>query len=262
MTTNSAPLRTGGIAAARDYAELPVWQKAIALAEQAFTLSKDFDSKELRRELCAAATRIATHIAAGSGKPNEQGILNSYFDAQAASAELDTLITLAERLGELKEEHAQPLQEERAAVTRLLVGMRHGLKVEAKDEKRKEREVQTRDREHAERKERFDRKPKRDYGDRAPRERSDRDTGREERQYKPRGDKPYGERKPRGEGEYKPKRDFGDRKPRGDGDREYKPRRDFGDKPRGERKPYGDKPRGDRKPYGDKKPFKKDFRKD
>lgn len=96
--------------------------------------------------------RIATHIAAGSGKPNEQGILNSYFDAQAASAELDTLITLAERLGELKEEQAQPLQEERAAVTRLLVGMRHGLQVEAKDEKRKEREVATRDREHAERK--------------------------------------------------------------------------------------------------------------
>lgn len=253
MTTNSAPLRTGGIAAARDYAELPAWQKAIALAEQAFTLSKDFDSKELRRELCAAATRIATHIAAGSGKPNEQGILNSYFDAQAASAELDTLITLAERLGELKEEDAQPLQEERAAVTRLLVGMRHGLKVEAKDEKRKEREVATRDREHAERKERFDRKPKRDF-DKPRGERPD----REERQYKPRGE--FKKRDDRGERggdrEYKPKRDFGDRKPRGDGDREYKPRRDFGDKPRGERKPYGDKP------YGDKKPFKKDFRKD
>jgi four helix bundle protein len=252
--TNSAPLRAGAISASRDYAELPAWQKAIALAEQAYNLSKDFDAKELKREFVAAATRIATHIAAASGKPNEQGILNCYFDAQAAAAELDTVTVLAQRLGELKEEDAQAFQSDREAIARLLAGMRHGLKVEVKDEKRKEREVAERDREHAERKERFDRKPKRDFDKpRGDRERPD----REERQYKPRG-------------EYKP------RTPREDGEREYKPRRDFGDKPRGDKKPYGDrKPRGksfgDKKPYGDKprggksfgdKPFKKGPRRD
>ena len=245
MTTNSAPLRTGSIAAARDYADLPAWQKAIAVAERAYHLSESFAASSLATELRAAAARVATHIAAGSGKPNEQGILNSYFDAQAATAELATLTTLAERLGYISAEDAEAFAAEREAVARLLVGMRHGLKVEAKDEKRKEREVAGRDREHAERQERFERKPKRDFGERAPRERSDRDTGREERQYKPRGDKPYGERKPRAEGE-----------------REYKPKRDFGDKPRGERKPYGEKKAyGDKKPYGDK-PFKKGPRKD
>src|SRR5688572_3733863 len=96
-TTNSAPLRAGGIAAAREYQDLPAWQKAISLTERAYALSEIFPAQALANELRAAAARIATHIAAASGKPSEQGILNSYFDAQAACAELSTLATVAER---------------------------------------------------------------------------------------------------------------------------------------------------------------------
>lgn len=252
MNTQST-LRTGGIAASREYQDLPAWQKAITLAERAFQLTDAFPAREhagLAADLRAAATRIASHIAAASGKPTEQGILNSYFDAQAAMAELATLVTLAERLGFLNEADATAFSAERDEVSRLVVGLKHGIKVEAKDEKHKAREVATRDREYAERQERAERKPKRDFGDRPQRERPD----REERQYrKPRGE--YGDKPPRREysdrGEYKP------RAPRGEG--EYKPR--------GERKPYGDKPRGDRKPYGDKKPYggdrpRKPYRKD
>lgn len=254
MTTK--PLRTGGIAASRDYLDLPAWQKAITLAERAYALTDGFPAREhagIAAELRAAATRVASHIAAASGKQNEQGILNSYFDAQAAIAELATLAELATRLGYLAQDDATAFSAEREEVGRLVVGLKHGIKVEAKDEKIKAREQSTLDREHAERNERFDRKPKRDFkprGEGAP--------DREERQYrKPRdfGDKPRG---PRGDGEYKP------RAPRGDG--EYKPRAPRGDKPYGGTKPYGDKPRGkfgDKKPYGDKKPFgKKPYRKD
>lgn len=228
MTTpNSAPLRTGGIAASREYAELPAWQKAMALAEQAYRLTEDFPAREHRglgAELRAAAARIATHIAAGSGKPNEQGILNSYFDAQAACAELATMAMLAERLGYIEAEAASGFAEENQAVVRLLMGMRHGLKVEAKDEKRAAREVAERDREYAQRSERAARKPRRDFD--APRgERPD----REERQYKPRG--------------------------------EFKPRREYGDKPRGDREDRPYKPRGEFKPRGDR-PARKPYRKD
>lgn len=248
-TTNSAPLRAGAISAARDYQELPAWQKSIALAEATYKACEGFPVEALANEIRLAATRIATHIAAAAGKPSEQGMLNSYYDAQAANAEFSTLVTIADNLSYLR--NAKDLQASAEEISRLLAGMRHGMKVEAKDTKRAQAEVAERDRAHAERAERFERKPKRDYGERAPRERSDRDTGREERQYKPRGeyksrgDKPYGERKPRGEGEYKP------RAPRGEG--EYKPR---GERtPYGDKKPYGDKPRGERKPYGDKKPY-------
>ncbi|WP_232230960.1 pseudouridine synthase [Rhodobacter xanthinilyticus] len=95
------------------------------------------------------------------------------------------------------------------------------------------------------------------FGARKPRSEGFRSHSDEER--KPRGDKPFGERKfgdkPRGERSFgdKPRSDktWGD-KPRGERSFGDKPRSDktWGDKPRGERS-FGDKPRSD-KPWGDK----------
>ena len=114
-----------------------------------------------------------------------------------------------------------------------------------------------------------------------------RKDGEEGNYRKPRGERPYGEK--RGYGDRKP---YGDRKSYGDkpyrksfhrdeenpsdrpykksyhrdGDRPYKKdyhhdgerpyKKSYGDhKPYGERKSYGDKPYGERKPYGDRKPY-------
>jgi 23S rRNA pseudouridine2605 synthase len=92
----------------------------------------------------------------------------------------------------------------------------------------------------------------RSFGDRKPRDDGDRPARKsfsgDARSERPRGDRPFGD-KPRGD------RPFGDRKPRQDGDR---PARSFSggegrsERPRGDR-PFGDKPRGDR-PFGDRKP--------
>ncbi|UDF04491.1 pseudouridine synthase [Asticcacaulis sp. AND118] len=113
----------------------------------------------------------------------------------------------------------------------------------------------------------------------------DRRPEREEREWKPRAERPRGEFKPRseggfksrGEGDFKPRgdRNFGDRpqrdfKPRGEGEfkprgdrpqRDFKPRGEGDFKPRGERsfgdKPRFDKPRGERS-FGDRPP--RDFK--
>lgn len=155
---NTTPLRSAGISAAREYQSLPAWQKAIELAQSALKLSANIDNAVLDTEFCAAATRIATNIAAGSAKPNEQGMLNAYFDAQAATAEFNTVAVLAEKLGYISAEELASLTETNDAVARLLVGMRHGLKVEAKDEKRRSNEKAKLDREYEERQSR----PRRD----------------------------------------------------------------------------------------------------
>ena len=261
----TAPLRAG-INAARDYQDLPAWQKAIALVETLYGLT--FASEELKNLAADRAMNVATRIAASSVRANEAGIAAGYLEAQSSLAELATVLTIAERLGL---EDAASLQEQIDEISRLIIGMRHGLKVKAKDEEHAERAEAKLDREHEERQFRPKREFKpRDGDDRPRREYKPRDRDGEERpkrafksrdgedrprrEYKPRDgdDRPRREFKPR-DGDDRPRREY---KPR-DGDerpkREYKPR---GDKPYGEKKAYGDKkPYGDRKPYGDKKPF-------
>ena len=207
-------LRTTSITAAREYKDLPAWQRAMALAETIYTLSEQFPAREhagLGASLRASAVAVAASIAAGAGRNNEQGVADSYSKAQSATAELATHYALAVRLRYTHEDTAVSTMIDE--ISRLLVGMKHGLKVEAKDAARSERDQSKRDREYKERNERHERseRPRRDF-------------------------KNDGERKPRGE--WKPREDRGERKPRG----EWKPRED-----RGERKPRGDKPY--RKPY-------------
>ena len=252
MTTQT--LRTTGISASRDYQDLPAWTKAVAVAERIYALTENFPSREhngLSSQLRMSAVNIASNIASASSKNNEHGITDSYSRAQGAIAEVMTQLTIAARLGYTEEETATEVNEAMDEVSRLLTGMKHGLKVAAKDADRAEKAAAKLDREASERAERPRReyKPRdRDGEERPRREYKSRDAGedRPRREYKPRD----GEDRPRRE--YKPRDRDGEDRPR----REYKPREDRGErKPYGDKKPYGKKPYGEKKPYGDKKPY-------
>lgn len=235
MTTT---LRTPALTAARDYQTLPAWQKSLALAEKIYSITEGFPMREhnaLARELRMKAVEATAAIAAAAGRNNEFGMNDSYSRAQSAVAELTTMIALASRLDYLDAVVASSAATDADEVSRLITGLKHGLKVAAKDEKRAAENAEKREREFKER---------------------DRERERPRREFKSRDG---GDERPRRE--YKP-RDGGDERPR----REYKPREDRGErsdrkpygdkKPYGDRKPYGDKkPYGDRKPYGDKKPY-------
>lgn len=277
--TTTPPLRTSGIAAARDYKTLPAWQKAMALALRVFTLTERFPAREqtgLAASARAFARQIASEIALASAEVADTGMAARYAASQGAAAALTTDMLLATELGYITAEDVNSLQEDLDAILRLIIAMKHGLKVQARDEARAERDQEREARAHEKRNrprdEDGERKPfrKREFNDdgekpfRKPR--SDRDDGdRPRRAYKPRDDgdrerRPY---KPREEGDRKPyaKRD-GDkpfRKPREDGDRKPYAKRD-GDKPfrkrdDGDRKPF--KRDGDKRSSGPRKPFKK-----
>ena len=195
-------LRTAGVSAARDFSELPAWQKAITLAEVIFGATNDFPEREhagFAREIRSTALCVAASIAAASGRNNEFGMTDSYSKAQSANAELMTQVTLAGRLGYMGADTVTETMAALDEVSRLIVALKHGLKVAAKD---------------AERNERMEREA-------AAAERSERPARRE---YKPRDG---GEERPRRE--YKP-RDGGEERPR----REYKPRDGGEERPRRE----------------------------
>lgn len=260
----AAPLKTPAISAAREFQELPAWQKSLTLAEQVYAKTERFPLREhvgLAAAMRQSAQAIPSHIASASGKTNDHGINESYSAAQQSLGALFTQATLATRLGHLSTEDAITMLEDIEEVERLIIGLRHGLKVQAKEDARVEREVAQRDREiemKAKREERSERgdRPFRKEGEFRSRDSGERPARRE---YKPRDG---GDERPRRE--YKPRDGAGDERPR----REYKPRDGAGDeRPRREYKPrdggsggYGDKkPYGAKKPYGggDKKPFRK-----
>ena len=221
-------LRTHGITAARDYQDLPAWQKSVDLAERIYGLRED--RAGIVAHMRNTALSIAGSLAAASGRHNEVGMLDSYSKAQSANAELMTQLTIAGRIGHLGADEVAEMIAVTDEISRLIVGLKHGLKVAAKDKANAEKDAARADREH--RKERDFKK--RDRDDRPRREFKDRGErpDREERQYK--------------------RSDRGEDRPR----REYKPRDDRGGDERSERKPYRDKKSyGDRKPYGDKKPY-------
>ena len=154
----STTLRTAGISAAREYQDLPAWQKSMALAERVYAATEDFPEREqagLAAAMRSNAVGVASHIATASAR-TEYGIAESYSKSQSALAELATQIELAKRLGYVADDLTTEIDE----VGRLLIGLKHGLKVEAKNTARAEREVNTRNQEFAERSEKRAYKPR------------------------------------------------------------------------------------------------------
>lgn len=265
MTTTQT-LRTAGVSAARDYQELPAWQKSVTLAERIYGLPEDHAG--LIAHMRNAALTVAASIAAASGRNNEFGMTDSYSKAQSTNAELTTQLTLAQRLGYIDQEIAAEIQTALDEVSRLIIGLKHGLKVAAKDAERAERDAKNAEREIRDERAAREDRPRREFKSRDGEDRP-------RREYKPRDgdDRPKREYKPRGDGEDRPRREFkprdGDDRPRRefkprDGDapkREYKPRgefkpRDGDDRPKREYKPRGEfKPRdGDDRPKREYKP--------
>jgi four helix bundle protein len=291
---SATTLKATGITAARDFQDLPAWQKAMTLAEQVFAKTEAFPLREhvgLASAMRDSVQNVASHIAGASAKSNEHAIGESYGNSQQALSILFTQATLAARLGYLSTDDALTMLTDLEEVERLLIGLRHGLKTQAKEEARVEREEAQRSREIEAKSARDERGGDRPYrraegsyerpqGERPSRDSADRprrEAGSYDRPRRDTGDRPQSDRPRRESSSYdRPRRDAADRPRRDAGDRpersrsEYRPRDpETGERPAGGRdsKPYGAKKSfGDKKPYGDRKPYagggdKKPFRK-
>jgi four helix bundle protein len=86
----------------KDYKDLQVWQKSMALALQVYELTAHFPKEEvygLTSQVRRFAVSIPSNIAEGSSRSGTKEFLQFLSIARGSAAELETQIILASQLG-------------------------------------------------------------------------------------------------------------------------------------------------------------------
>jgi four helix bundle protein len=89
----------------RGYRDLLIWQKAMAIAEQTYLLSRSFPREEqfgLTSQARRAAASVAANIAEGYGRGTRPSYASFVRIVQGSLKELETHLMLAERVGVAK----------------------------------------------------------------------------------------------------------------------------------------------------------------
>jgi four helix bundle protein len=110
----------------KDYRELIVWQKAMALARSAYSATARLPKSEahgLLSQIRRAAVSIPSNIAEGHGRLTDSQFRHFLGNARGSVYELRTQIELAGDLGFVDKELLSSLMEQTADVTRLINGL-------------------------------------------------------------------------------------------------------------------------------------------
>lgn len=105
----------------RDFRDLRVWQDAISLVEEVYKASASFPREELYgvvSQMRTAAVSIPSNIAEGQSREHLTEYLHFLSIAIGSSAELQTQVIIAERLGFLRSDGVSQLQERIESVRR------------------------------------------------------------------------------------------------------------------------------------------------
>lgn len=110
----------------KEYRELIVWQKAMALARQAYVLTSTLPKSEaygLLTQIRRAAVSIPSNIAEGHGRLTDSQFRHFLGNSRGSLNELLTQVELAADLGYLDRKSVQELMEQGAEVARLINGL-------------------------------------------------------------------------------------------------------------------------------------------
>jgi len=110
----------------QSYRDLKVWQQAIDLVPEVYQLLRKLPKEEnyaLADQIRRAVVSIAANIAEGQARQHTKEFLQHLSIARGSLAELDTLLTVAERLGYLKAEDMAPIQSSMAEIRMMLHGL-------------------------------------------------------------------------------------------------------------------------------------------
>ena len=108
------------------YRNLLVWQRAMDLVTDIYRFTKTFPRDEvfgLASQMRRASVSIPSNIAEGKGRHSSKELLQFLFHARGSLLELQTQVTIAERLSYLDKNEAVRLEENSATVGPLLNGM-------------------------------------------------------------------------------------------------------------------------------------------
>lgn len=114
----------------RSYRDLKVWQKSMDLTVRTYEVTKGFPSEErygLTSQMRRAAASVPANIAEGRERRSTREFLQFLGIARGSLAELETFLTLSERLGLLQSETGNRLLGESAEINRMLESMMRAL---------------------------------------------------------------------------------------------------------------------------------------
>ena len=113
------------------YRDLRVWQQAMDLAEHVYKATEQFPKHELyglTAQIRRSAVSIPSNIAEGKGRNTDAEFLVFLFHARGSLMELETQISLAERLKYLTADRSASLLRSTAAVASGLAGLINSLR--------------------------------------------------------------------------------------------------------------------------------------
>ena len=110
----------------RSYRELVVWQKAVALVIDVYSITKGFPRDEiygLTSQLRRSAVSIPSNIAEGQGRATKGEFVQFLGHARGSLFELETQIVIAKALGYIAPETEERLTAQVTEVARILNGL-------------------------------------------------------------------------------------------------------------------------------------------
>ena len=114
----------------RSYRELIVWQKSIDLTVRTYEVTRRFPAEErygLTSQMRRAAASVPANIAEGQARRSTGEFLQSLGIARGSLAELETFLTLSERLRLIRSETRDSVLENCAEINRMLTGLMRSL---------------------------------------------------------------------------------------------------------------------------------------
>jgi len=120
------------------YRELKVWQHGIELTEQIYRATAEFPKHELyglTSQMRRAAVSIPSNIAEGHSRESTKEYLHHLSFVLGSLAELETQITIAERLGYLPARGAGSLTERCDHLGRMLRNLQRSLRLKLRRDK-------------------------------------------------------------------------------------------------------------------------------
>jgi four helix bundle protein len=113
------------------FRDLPVWQRAVDLAEQVYLLSTRFPSDErfgITSQMRRASVSVSSNIAEGSGRGTTPDLRNFLSYSRGSTKETESLVLVSTRLGFASEVDAARVLSLTDEVSRMLYGFRESLR--------------------------------------------------------------------------------------------------------------------------------------
>ncbi|MBZ5719569.1 MAG: four helix bundle protein [Acidobacteriia bacterium] len=113
------------------YRDLKAWQKSIELVLEVYTCTRTFPRDELyglANQLRRAAVSVPSNIAEGKGRSSDKEFVLFLHHARGSVCEVETQLTMANRLGYLTQSETDRLVGRASEVAKIVNGLINSLK--------------------------------------------------------------------------------------------------------------------------------------